>query len=1247
MNTITAELPVTPRPLSAARRRCMLGVIAAFEIRYHLRRPSTYFFFAVLFAVALIFLGSNAVGALTTSKLVSRNSPYALARLMAVVAAIGQVITGGLVGMAAIRDYRYLTHELLFTTPLRKLDFLAGRFVGVFAVMLLVYTAIPLGAAAATLMPWVDASALLPFSASSYLHSFILVVVPSLFVVTALFFAVGALTRNELAVYVQGIVLLTAWGIAGSLLASLDQRRLAALMDVFGIDTISYATRYWSVAEKNARILAPSGAVLENKLIWIGIALGALTFAYLRFSARIRAPRNLRRARANTRSVNSAAVRTGEGARAASAQSASDISTAVHATRPHFDGHTGARQLASLTRLSFLRIVKDKPFLAVAVAGLLNAASNAWNSGQWFGTAVYPVTSRVAEGILTGTQFYFVIIAAIYAGELAWRERQMRASQIVDALPVPTAAMMTGKLFGLILAEAALFIVLMVAGIAVQAAKGYYHFEIGLYFRYLFGVQFPSVVAVTLLAFCIHSVLNNKYVGHLLIIVWYIGTESLTALGFEHQLWHFGQWPDFTYSEMNGFGHFVPDLFWLLVTWLFVGLTLGVVAHLFWVRGTDTRLRVRLREARARLGARTGTTGGLGICGALLAGGIVFFNTNILNSYRTSGQEKSRAARYETTYRRYAALPQPWLVDVHVRADLVPEHRALTVSGVQTYVNREARPLDTLFVQIDPTVGIDSLAWSLPVERFSADSVQGVYLYRLRVPLAPGDTLRLSYGVRYQARGFPNSEPNNSIVANGTAINPDEEPYVPALGYQPRYELHDASDRAKHRLPARARSASVTDQAAAGFSNAGSATGWVAFDAVVSTAPDQIALAPGELVGQWMENGRRVFHYHAYAPMLPAALFLSARYTVRRDHWRSPSGQDIPIAIFYHPSHSYNLDRLVRATQRSLVYYTANFGPYQFRQFRMAEVPEYRPYAAAAGPNTILFTERAGFLMRVRDADVDLDMPFFVTAHELSHQWWAHQVIGADVQGRAMLSESLAQYSAMMVMEHEYGSNVVHKFLRYELDRYLAGRSTEQQRELPLMLVEDGQSYIHYFKGALAFYALRDYLGEDRVNAVLRAFLARHRFQGPPFPTSQELVADLRAATPDSLQHVITDLFETITLWDLRADTAVASLRPDGRYDVRLVVDARKFRADSLGSETAIPVDDYVDIGVFGGAEKGNPLGRPLFVQKYHVTRERTVVNVTVSARPERAGIDPYNILIDREPSDNVRPVEWRSVTPR
>jgi hypothetical protein len=181
---------------------------------------------------------------------------------------------------------------------------------------------------------------------------------------------------------------------------------------------------------------------------------------------------------------------------------------------------------------------------------------------------------------------------------------------------------------------------------------------------------------------------------------------------------------------------------------------------------------------------------------------------------------------------------------------------------------------------------------------------------------------------------------------------------------------------------------------------------------------------------------------------------------------------------------------------------------------------------------------------------------------------------------------------------------------------------------------------VWYRKGSLALFALRELIGEATLHRAIRAYLDEGRFTGPPYATTFDLMRHLTAATPDSLRYALTDYFDTITLWDVRADSATSRQRADGQYEVTVVATAKKFRADSLGNETAIPMADYVDVGVFDAPESGARLGRPLAIRRVKVTTGMSRHTFVVPKPPTRAGIDPYSLLIDRNPGDNTREVK-------
>jgi Aminopeptidase N len=395
-------------------------------------------------------------------------------------------------------------------------------------------------------------------------------------------------------------------------------------------------------------------------------------------------------------------------------------------------------------------------------------------------------------------------------------------------------------------------------------------------------------------------------------------------------------------------------------------------------------------------------------------------------------------------------------------------------------------------------------------------------------------------------------------------------------------------------------------------------------------------VAPGYLQKTWTANGRRYFHYTMTQdgkaqPMLPFFAYLSARYAVKQVNWKG-----VQIGVYYNPAHAWNVDDMIHGAEDALDYYDAHYTPYQFRQLRILEFPGYANFAQSFA-NTIPFSESIGFIADLRDKS-KIDYPYYVTAHEVAHQWWAHRVIGADMQGSTMLSESLAQYSALMVMKQRYGADQMRKFLKYELDSYLAGRATEKVAEEPLAKVEN-QAYIHYNKGSLVFYALQDYLGEDTLDAMLKQFLVDKGFQQPPYTDSQEFMDALSKAAGPKWRSLLDDLFWKITLFDNRAISATAKKLPDGRYAVTMKVYASKVYVDGSGRETAGTPDIPIDIGVFAAPAAHGRDGKPLYLEKRMLPAGDSTITVTVSGKPFDAGIDPYNELIDKVSSDNRRPV--------
>jgi ABC-2 type transport system permease protein len=1184
------------------------------ELKYRFAHMQVYVYFAVFLFIGFLNINTQA-GAFGASYFGQRllNGPYHLAEGMVVASMMGVLVAMGFFGQAIYREFHHNTAPLFFTTPVSKGAYLAGRYIGALLAMIFVMAGFPIGVFLGTLMPWLDAARFGPVVAAHYIRPYLIFVVPTLAFTGALFLALPALTRRILPNYVGGVVLLMGYLASMEFIGNLERRSLAALIDPFGLHTFQEVTRYWTVAEQNALAIPFDGLLLANRLVWLAIGMAIIALVYLRFRFAHEAPAFGRRRPTPHRETETLEAPRNTAPPAAAA-------TAVP---------RGWLQFLSLTRQSLLAIVRNVYFVAIVACALIVMGIGWMYLDQSYGTAVYPVTYRVVDMLSGDFKLFLVILIAFFSGELVWQERDQKVNQFTDALPLSGWVPLAAKLTALVLVQGLLLLLVLGNGVIFQTVKGYFDYELGLYLTQLFIVEWPQLALLCALAMAIHVIANHKYAGHFIFVLYFLFMGFAPDMGLESNLYQYGSHPGVQYSDMNGYGHFVFPATIYTLYWGAFALLLAAATRVLWVRGEETGWRWRWALAAHRASRPVLGTAGVGALLFVGLGGFVFHNTKVVNEFVPSKEDQRRRAAYEREYKHLQHVPQPRLVRVDAAVDIFPERRRVEGRGTFTLVNRSEEPIGSLYLNIPLHAALRQLDLDRTHAVGMVDELLRFREYRLTDALAPGDTVRMTVQMEYQPVGFENTTGRTEVVRNGTFISASE--LFPSLGYAASSELSNENERRAQGLPPQERWAAPDDGVGRARNYITPHADWIDADIIVSTSEPQLAIAPGSLLREWTEDGRRYFHYgNDGAPMLAFYSFLSAEYEVARDRWR-----DVDVEVYYHPTHTFNIDRFVDGTKRSLDYLTEHFGPYQFRQARIVEFPRYDSFAQAF-PGTMPYSEGIGFIARVRDDDDDIDYPLYVTAHEVAHQWWAHQVIGGAVQGTELLSEGLASYSALRVLEQVHGPHQMRRFLEHELDAYLSGRANAPRAEVPLLFVQ-GQPYLHYRKAALAFYALSDYIGEDRLNGALRRFRDQVAFQGPPYTSSLELYEHLQQATPDSLRYLLEDLFEHITIHDLRTERASVREREDGRFDVTLEVRARKLRADSLGAETEVPMNDWIDIGVFTDRrENGRRTQHPLHLQKHRIPSGESRITVVVDEMPLRAGIDPYLKLIDRDKRDNV-----------
>jgi aminopeptidase N len=1182
--------------------------VASFELRYQLRQPIFWIIALVFF---LLMFGATAsdfvsIGGSTNDH---KNSPFIIALLELNSAIFFMFVTTAFVANVVVRDEETGFGPIIRTTGVGKFDYLMGRFAGAFAGVALAFLAVPLGLIVGSLMPWVDPEALGAFPWQSHLYSYLVLALPDLFLTSAAFFCVTTLTRSMMATYLCVVLFFVLWFVAYTWARQVELDRTAALLDPFGASAYRLATRYWTTAERNTLDPPLLGALLINRMIGLGLGAALLTAAYSLFHFERRADRARK------------------GAAEAAAPPPSGLRPLI---APRFDARNAAAQLWARTRLDMGQVFLSPGYVILLAMAIILTVANMWRPDQLtlYGTNIHPVT-RVMVTQLEGNFFFFcVIIAIYYSGDLVWRERDRRTHEIVESAPVPDWAFVVPKTLAISLVLLSTLVVGVLTAMVVQAIKGDFDFEPDKYLGWYLLPGTVDLVQIAALAVFVQSVSGQKAIGWGVMLLYFILEQSLPQLGFEHHLYSYGIGPLAPLSDMNGQGRTWIGAAWFRLYWSACALVLLVLAHALWRRGVETRLLPRLRRLPARL---------RGVPGLLMLGGLavfvgsgcfIFINTNIWNTYRSQLDEDQWQADYEKALLRYETTLQPKIADVWLDVDIRPKALRVTTRGEYEIENRTAEPLREIHVRFPR----DLVVHSLSIEGARPKLTYARFNYRIfafDTPMAPGERRKMAFETVLRQKGFRNERDLTSVVANGTFLNDRE--IAPQLGMDRMGLLQDRRKRAKYGLPRELRMPGLGAPGADAYSELGKDADWVNADIRVTTDADQIPVAPGYRLYDRTAGGRRTAEFKTEAPIQKFFSIQSARYATARDAYKG-----IDLTTYYHPPHAWNVPRMMTAMKASLDYDQANFSPYQFRQLRFLEFPAPAGRFAQSFANTVPWSEDLGFIAELPHDSSQIDYVTYVGAHEIAHQWWAHQVVGAEEQGATFITETLAQYSALMVMKHMYGPDMIRRFLKFELDRYLRARGGDPLPEQPLERVED-QSYIHYRKGSLAMYRLQDEIGEDAVNRALRAFLAAHAFKGPPYPTSLELVNAFRAQAPPDKQALITDLFERITLYDLRALKASARKRRDGRWDVSLTVSAKKVYADGRGRETDAPMNEALDVGLFLAepGKAGFDARKVLQFQRLPIRSGVQTLRLISDRKPRFAGLDPYNKLIDRNADDN------------
>ncbi len=1176
--------------------------IFCFELKYWIRNPVVYFYSIIFFLLGLAMMaGSAGAFGAPTNTIRIANSPFNVYSILTLFNKLILFILPAIIGNSIYRDYKSRSYQVMYTFPFTKREYLAGKLLSSLLIVIVICALAGLGLYLGTRFPGTNKSLLAEFDLAVYVQLYAVYVLPTILIFGSLVFALVTLTRNVYTGFIVIVLLLIGRELL-SRFVGVSGNTLALLAEPLGETATLFATRNWTIAEQNTKSIPYLEFILLNRFVWFSIACSILVFTYRYFSF--------------SQLGWSLSMFAAKSKRSTKNNFGSLIKVKLSAISFNFDWKHQVRLVWRLSQLDFQYILRSGSFLSIVLVGAILVVVLLTQMNPPYETRILPVTWVMLAFPILFFSLLVNFLTFLYAGILIHRGRNTRMSELLDVTPVSNGVFALSKLMAVVKMQMVLLGVIFLCGLSVQVYSGYYAFEVGHYLFDLFAIHLIEFIIWAIAAVFVHTVVSNSYVSLFILILGFFGVSQLQLVGIDSLVFQFNQDIEsgffMKYSNMNGHGHSLVPYFILKGYWLLFGLLLLIVAVITWSRGTSQTAKARIAIAGERVKGKLGLALVLIILAVMLAGFTVYKMENIFHvpSEATRNQINRSA---DKKYGHLKTITQPRIVSVTVTLDLFPENESFGSTGVFTLVNKTNESIDTLLVNYSQNA-FTQYKFDREYKTLLQDSIAKFDINKLKHPLAPGDSLHLYFSV--QSIKNTGLFQNSTVLKNGTFIT---SLIYPGLGYYSsalRSGSKDSIARQNHYR-------SIDSD-------------YISFQATVSTSSDQIAIAPGYLNKKWNKNGRNYFQYQSTNNVTNDYAFTSGKYQVLRDQYN-----DINLEIYYHPTHAYNLTHLMNGLKSTLSYCEKYFSPYQHKQVRIIEYSRKAGDFAQSFANTIPVSERS-FVMDIDDNNpLAFNSSFLGASHELAHQWWGHQVIPADVNGSRMITESMAEYVSLCVLEEKYGKEKGKLFRRKALDIYLKRRVEDENEKSLIANSGLDKSYIPYQKGSLALYAMRDFLGEEKLNQALRAYLEKVKFQQAPYTIPEEMVDYLRQATPDSLKYLIYDLFETVTLYDNRLKNYDVTKLANGKYQVVINFSITKFRSENgtkvfSGSNgqtlnysddqsviNSLPLADYIEIGVYSAK------GEELHLKKHFISDISNTLTIVVDEAPGLVAVDPLVKLLD------------------
>ncbi|MEM9896156.1 MAG: M1 family aminopeptidase, partial [Bacteroidota bacterium] len=551
-------------------------------------------------------------------------------------------------------------------------------------------------------------------------------------------------------------------------------------------------------------------------------------------------------------------------------------------------------------------------------------------------------------------------------------------------------------------------------------------------------------------------------------------------------------------------------------------------------------------------------------------------------------------------WKRFEKLPVPKIQSMEASIDLFPASNRFSAIGSHVLKNTGSSPIDTFMIR----TGFDEQSTFELDRNFSIlekNEFMKCYLLKLEETLQVNDQIQLSF----QIKNNPNSilQRNSIVLKNGTFMKHD---IFPRFGYSFSEEFPDPNSKLSYLSHYQGLDADLID-----------------LSLRVTTEADQLVLAPGNLVKREIIDNRAYFVYETENPIKFSFGINSGKY--QTSHFFE---SDTEISIYSH--HTTNTDLMKNSIGNTLSFMDT-FGSYQYDQVRLIEFPDSEGSYSTAYANNLPMSE-VRFITNPASKNDQINLSYYVPAHELIHHWWGATLLPARAKGATMLTESITEYLSLLVYKKQYGNSGAENFLRMQHNRYWAGHNNASAIEPALYLVEPSEQYISYGKGAIMMNCLSYLLGEKQFIEILSSFFHQYKTKSPPYPTSVDFLMHLERSIPDSIKSFTKGLFTDVSWYDYKVQDSHTRKVAGKRYQVQATINAEKWALDKNDTSKTphkLQQNDWLQIGFLNDADS-------LVATKWIlIQKQSTRIAFFLDEKPNTVILDPHYLSLIKNREKN------------